>query len=116
MRDILPETSISAAAEIKIANFHKNIIAEVKSAIATHRIVVVGMARNPFVKKAKQLLSEKGLEFHYLEYGSYFSQWKPRLAIKMWSGWATFPQIFIDGVLIGGFADLVAHLEKNKIA
>jgi hypothetical protein len=33
----------------------------------------------------------------YLEYGSYFSKWKERLAIKLWSGWPTFPQVFVDG-------------------
>ena len=23
-------------------------------------------------------------------------------AIKLWSGWPTFPQVFVDGTLIGG--------------
>ena len=27
---------------------------------------------------------------------------KKRLAIKLWSGWPTFPQVFVRGVLIGG--------------
>ncbi|HEX7666296.1 MAG TPA: glutaredoxin domain-containing protein, partial [Polyangiaceae bacterium] len=33
---------------------------------------------------------------------SYFSEWKRRLAIKLWSGWPTFPQVFVKGTLIGG--------------
>ena len=31
-----------------------------------------------------------------------FSEWKKRLAIKLWSGWPTFPQVFVRGTLIGG--------------
>jgi monothiol glutaredoxin len=27
---------------------------------------------------------------------------KERLAIKLWSGWPTFPQVYVHGVLIGG--------------
>jgi monothiol glutaredoxin len=35
--------------------------------------------------------------------------WKKRLAIKLWTGWPTFPQIFHKGVLIGGAKDLEAY-------
>ena len=31
---------------------------------------------------------------------------RERLAIKMWSGWPTYPQIFIKGTLVGGASDL----------
>jgi glutaredoxin-related protein len=51
------------------------------------------------------------LAFTYLEYGSYTSQWHKRLALKMWSGWATFPMIFVDQTLIGGNAELQALLK-----
>jgi glutaredoxin-related protein len=27
-------------------------------------------------------------------------------ALKMWTGWPTFPMIFVRGVLIGGYDDL----------
>jgi glutaredoxin-related protein len=40
--------------------------------------------------------------YKYLEYGSYLSQWKTRLAIKLWSGFPTFPQVYVNGTLIGG--------------
>ena len=65
-------------------------------------VVVVGMAQNPHVKNVRNALKEAKIEFTYLEYGSYFSEWKKRLAIKMWSGWPTFPQVFVRGSLIGG--------------
>jgi monothiol glutaredoxin len=40
--------------------------------------------------------------------------WRRRTALKMWSGWPTFPMIFIDGVLIGGFSDLERLIEKGE--
>ncbi len=110
----LSEEKIAPPARAKIASFHQPIVDQVKKAVAAHKIVVVGMKQNPVVKSARKLLDEEGLEFHYLEYGSYMSMWKERLAIKLWSGWPTFPQIFIDGVLIGGHSDLVKHLGKKQ--
>ena len=60
------------------------------------------MAQNPHVKNVRKALTEAGIDFKYLEYGSYFSEWARRLTIKLWSGWPTFPQVFVRGVLIGG--------------
>ena len=62
-----------------------------------------------------QALTEAGVAFSYLEYGSYFSQWKERLAIKMWSGWPTFPQVFVHGTLVGGFTDLQAAIADDSL-
>jgi glutaredoxin-related protein len=33
----------------------------------------------------------------------------------MWSGWPTFPQVFVDGVLIGGYKETVAALQVGTI-
>jgi glutaredoxin-related protein len=82
--------------------FHADVVAQVRDAIASAPVVVVGMAQNPHVRKVRAALVEAGIEHTYLEYGSYFSQWKQRLAIKLWSGWPTFPQVFVRGVLLGG--------------
>jgi glutaredoxin-related protein len=81
---------------------HADVVAEVESAVSKNAVVVVGMAQNPHVRKVRQALKDAGIEFTYLEYGSYLSEWGRRLAIKLWSGWATFPQVFVRGVLIGG--------------
>ena len=86
--------------------FHKEVVGEVAAAVEKEAVVVVGMAWNPFCKKAVRLLTDKGVAHRYLEYGNYLSGWKPRLAIKMWSGWPTFPQVFVRGALVGGFTDL----------
>ncbi len=112
MRQILASDMVSEKALQAIETFHSTIVEEVKATVRANKVVVVGMAQNPVVTKARKLLTEKNIEFKYLEYGSYFSQWKPRLAIKIWSGWPTFPQVFIDGRLIGGCKELTEHLKR----
>ena len=101
-RTVLDPARIAPGAADKLATFHADVVDEVASAVAKHTVVVVGMAQNPHVKNVRKALGEAGIDFHYLEYGSYFSEWKKRLAIKMWSGWPTFPQVFVRGALVGG--------------
>ncbi len=110
MRQILPTDRYSPAAQAHIDSFHTEIVAAVAAAIEAHDVVVVGMAQNPHVRRARLALDEAGVAFTYLEYGSYFSKWQERLAIKMWSGWPTFPQVFVRGTLIGGNKRLRASL------
>lgn len=101
-RPLHDPSRISPAAAEKLQSFHADVVGEVASAVEKHAVVVVGMAQNPHVRNVKKALAEAGVAFEYLEYGSYFSEWKKRLAIKQWSGWPTFPQVFVRGVLIGG--------------
>ena len=72
-------------------------------------VLVVGMAQNPFCKRARRALDAAGVPYQYLEYGSYLGQWRKRNALKMWSGWPTFPMVFVKGTLVGGAAE-IAHL------
>jgi len=101
-RSQLDTKRINPKALEKMGAFHADVISEVEAAVAKHDLVVVGMAGNPHVKAVRKALSEAGVTFEYLEYGSYFSEWRKRLAIKMWSGWPTFPQVFARGTLLGG--------------
>ena len=101
-RPTLSTDKVSPEADAIVASFHRSVVDEVVAAIARDPVVVVGMAQNPFVKKVRRALDEAGVPFTYLEFGSYVSAWKERLAIKMWSGWPTFPQVFVGGVLLGG--------------
>lgn len=95
--------------------FHPDTVAQVRDAIARDRVVVVGMAGNPFVRKARTLLTERGTPFTYLEFGGYLSQWKPRLALKIWAGWPTFPMVFVGGMLVGGYKDLTALAQSGEL-
>ena len=101
-RSSLPPSRISPEAGAKLETFHPDVVREVELAVQRDPVVVVGMAQNPHVKNVRKALTDAKVAFTYLEYGSYFSEWKKRLAIKMWSGWPTFPQVFVRGVLIGG--------------
>ena len=112
MRNLLSPEAIHSAIDGKISTYHDDIVQEVKQAVAANGVVVVGMKQNPVVKKARKSLDAAGVEFTYLEYGSYTSQWHRRLALKMWSGWATFPMIFVDQTLVGGNAELHALLNS----
>ncbi len=115
MRKTLNPGQVGDKATTAIAQFHPDIVNEVEAAVQSNKIVVVGMAQNPVVSKARKLLGEKNMEYKYLEYGSYFSKWKERLAIKLWSGWPTYPMVFMDGKLIGGARELGQTLgEKNS--
>ena len=92
-----------------------DIVQEVQSVVASNDVVVVGMAQNPHPRRARKLLDAHGIPYKYLEYGSYLSGWRRRLALKMWTGWPTFPMIFVKGVLIGGASDLDALVQSGEL-
>lgn len=114
-RPLLPESALAPHVREHIQSFHRNVVDAVAAAIARDTVVVVGMAQNPFVKKARRALEAAGVKFTYLEYGSYLSQWRERLAIKLWSGFPTFPQVFVRGTLVGGFSDVQRMLADGSL-
>jgi len=114
-RPILDEAHIHPAIRDTIATNRTDIVREVQAAIAANDVVVVGMAQNPFPKKARKLLDAGGIRYVYLGYGSYFSEWYRRNALKMWTGWPTFPMIFVRGVFIGGASDLEKLIENGEL-
>jgi glutaredoxin-related protein len=114
-RSILDEAHIHPAIRETIADYHSDIVREVQAAIAANDVVVVGMKQNPFPRKARKALDAAGVPYRYLEYGSYFSDWRRRNALKMWTGWPTFPMVFVKGVLIGGAADLGRLVQSGEL-
>lgn len=114
-RPQLPESQISAKALEKISRWHSDVITRVAEAVEHKPIVVVGMAQNPHCKRARKALEGAGKSFEYIEYGSYLSAWRERLAIKLWSGWPTFPQVFVGGKLIGGADELQQALADGTV-
>lgn len=114
-RQILDESKVHPAAREKLAGYGAPLLAEVQAAIGANRIVVLGMKQNPFPKKARRLLEAAGLAYRYLEYGSYLSAWRTRLVLKMWTGWPTFPMVFVEGVLVGGAGELEQLLKSGTL-
>ena len=115
MRPILEESKIHPAVRDKVANYRTHIVKEVQDAIAANPVVVVGMRMNPWPRKARKLLDAAGIAYKYVEYGSYLGEWRKRLAIKMWTGWPTFPMVFVKGTLIGGAQDLERLIQKGEL-
>ena len=114
-RAILDESRIHPSIRDKVASHHADIVKEVQDAVEKHPIVVVGMKQNPNPKRARKALDAKGLRYHYLEYGTYFGPWRRRTALKMWTGWPTFPMVFVKGSLVGGADDLIKLIESGEI-
>ncbi len=117
-RAALADTQLHPAIRDEVVNWHADIVHNVQAAAHSHPVLVVGMALNPFCRLARRALGAAGVTHQYLEYGSYFSQWKRRLALKMWAGWPTFPMVFVKGALIGGSANLktlIATGELNRL-
>ncbi len=114
-RHILDESLIHPAVRDAVARIHESIVLEVQTAITRHAVVVVGMKSNPFVGKARAVLDAAAIQYHYMEYGSYLSQWRLRTALKMWTGWSSFPMVFVKGVLVGGANDLTALDESGQL-
>ena len=115
-RQILDEPRINPAVREKIAGHHADIVKEVADAAAANAVLVVGLRQNVPGKHARKILDMNNIAFKYLEYGSYFSGWRRRNALKMWSGWPTFPMIFVKGVFIGGAADLARLFASGELA
>ena len=114
-RPFLDEAHIHPTIRDKVARHQGDIVQEVQAAVARHPVVVVGMAGNPFCKRVQRVLKGAGVAFEYLEYGSYFSQWRRRNALKMWTGWPTLPMVFVRGVLVGGHDDVKRLIERGEL-
>jgi monothiol glutaredoxin len=114
-RYVLDEAHIHPAVRKKIADSHADIVREVQAAIAANDVVVVGMKQNPQPKKARKALDAAGIPYKYLGYGSYLGVWRRRNALKMWTGWPTFPMVFVKGVLVGGADDVKRLIASGEI-
>ncbi|MBX5482557.1 MAG: glutaredoxin [Myxococcaceae bacterium] len=97
------------------AAYHADLVEEVAAAVETHDVVVVGVAGLLPGKRARRMLEEQKIPYHYLEYGSYLRGWRRRLALKIWAGWPTFPLIFIKGTFIGGASDLKKLIHSGEL-
>ena len=114
-RNILDDAHIHPAIRDTVANRHADIVREVQAAIAANDVVIVGMKQNPHPRRARRALDAAGLPYKYIEYGSYLGGWRRRNALKMWTGWPSFPMVFVKGVLIGGADDLARLIDSGEL-
>ena len=114
-RAVLSEDRIHASIRERVADHHADIVREVDEATRKHDVVVVGMKQNPHPRRARRALAAHGVSFHYLEYGSYLSTWRRRTALKMWTGWPTFPMVFVKGTLVGGANEIERLIASGEL-
>ncbi len=114
-RPALNSPPVSDAAKAKMEKYHHEVVDQARAALGQHDVVVIGMGWNPNVPRARKYLDEAGIPHHDLDFGNYVTAWRPRLALKLWSGWPTFPQVFVKGTLIGGADDTKKALEDGSL-
>ena len=114
-RDVLPHARTAPAAAQQIHRFHRDYLEQVQTAVARDHVVVVGMGQNPWVGRACRALKGAGIAFTAIDHGNYLFGYRRRLAVKMWTGFSTFPQVFVDGVLIGGHHELKLMLAAGQL-
>lgn len=114
-RSILDESHIHPAIRERVASHQHAIVQEVQAAVARYPVVVVGMGLNPFPRKARGVLDAAGVAYHYLEYGNYLNRWRERNALKLWTGWPTFPMVFVKGTLVGGANDVQKLIASGEL-
>ena len=114
-RPLLEESRVHPAIREAVSHLHAEVVHNVQAASLSNAVLVVGMAGNPICKRARKALDAAGVSHQYLEYGSYFKGWRERLALKMWSGWPTFPMVFVKGSLIGGADDLARLIDSGEL-
>jgi glutaredoxin-related protein len=114
-RPILDVKQIHPTIRESIAEPSPDLVPQVLAAIHAHAVVVVGMRQNPVCTKACRALDAQGVAYKYMEYGNYFSQWRARNTLKMWTGWPTFPMVFVRSVLVGGANDLNALIASGEL-
>ncbi|HET7792010.1 MAG TPA: glutaredoxin domain-containing protein [Rhizobacter sp.] len=114
-RLILDESQLHPAIRDRVANLHADIVHNVRSAAASNPVLVVGMAWNTPGRQVRSALKAAGIPFQYLEFGNYLSQWRRRNALKMWTGWPTFPMVFVKGQLVGGASDTRKLIDSGEL-
>jgi glutaredoxin len=66
----------------------------------------------PYCDRAKALLKQKGIEFEERKIGS---GWTKEQLLESVPTARTVPQIFLDGLLVGGYDQLKAKFDKEEI-
>lgn len=90
---------------------------QIKTIIETYRVMLFmkGTPEEPqcgFSRDAVALLVESGI---YFESFDVYSDEDVRQGVKLYSNWPTFPQLYIDGELIGGIDILMEMYDSGEL-
>ncbi|KAJ2009357.1 hypothetical protein GGI04_000524 [Coemansia thaxteri] len=93
---------------------------KVRQLVKRNRVMLFSKTYCPYSRRAKRLLAEykskHGLDFSVLEVDLEADPMEVKAALGKVSGLLTFPNVFIDGLSIGGSDDLQAKHESGELA
>ena len=80
------------------------------------KVEIYTLAYCPYCQKAKYLLKDHGVDFSEIQCDDDEEKMREELTKKYeLKTLATFPQIIIDGINIGGYSDLKQKVESGEI-
>lgn len=75
-RPFLSLDQVDQGVRNQVQTDYQETVQEVIQAVNSEPVVVVGMKHNPHVIRARKALNKAGVDFVYLEYGSYTAEWR----------------------------------------
>ena len=103
------DAAVDAHLQSALANMNKSRETHPSRARDTAGATVYGRNTCPFCRMALQRLDDAGISYRYTD----VSESRRPLAELVGRDVHTIPQIFIDGQYVGGYDDLMAHLEAG---
>jgi monothiol glutaredoxin len=94
-----------------------DVIERIKEQLAGHKVVLY-MKGTPyfpqcgFSSKAVQILQACETEFSYV---NIFEDEEVRAGLKTYSNWPTYPQLYVDGELVGGADIMIEMFESGEL-
>ena len=114
----LLEYALRSATAAILGNSDVDIIEQIRSTVETHPIVLFmkGTPQFPmcgFSSRTSAALREVGAQYHSV---NILENPEIRANLPRFSNWPTFPQLFINGELIGGCDITMELYEKGELA
>ena len=114
----LLECALRSATAAILGNSDVDIIEQIRSTVETHPIVLFmkGTPQFPmcgFSSRTSAALREVGAQYHSV---NILENPEIRANLPRFSNWPTFPQLFINGELIGGCDITMELYEKGELA
>jgi glutaredoxin 3 len=78
------------------------------------KVTVYSMNNCPYCVKAKGLLTQRGVSFETIMIDDWSDEEWDALVKK--SGMKTVPQVYVDGILIGGYTQLAEVDARDQLA
>ncbi len=95
-----------------------DVIERIENLLKSHKVLLF-MKGTPdfpqcgFSAQAVQILNNCGVEYQHF---NIFEDMELREALKTYSSWPTYPQLYINAELIGGCDIIISHYQSGELA